>query len=55
MNKRYEESPRFNPTGLATGSIVALIVATVISVVFDIQPAEASNGTNVAHTSVAAR
>jgi len=54
MNKRYEESPRFNATGLATGSILALIVAMAISVFFEIQPVEARPSTTVAHTTASA-
>jgi len=50
MNHRYHQSPRFNTTGLATGSILALIVAMAISVAFDIQPADASPHTAAAHT-----
>ena len=52
MNKLYEQSPRFNATGLATGSILALIVAMALSLAFDIQPVEARATTHVAHTSV---
>ena len=56
MNNRYEQLPRFNPaTGLATGSILALVVAMAVSLVFDIQPAEAKSNTKVAHTTIAAR
>lgn len=55
MNKRYEQSPRFNAAGLATGSILALVVAMVLSLVFDIQTVEAKTGTQVAHTNIAAR
>ena len=49
MNSGYEHSSRFNVAGLATGSILALIVAMAISVAFDVQPADASTGTKVAH------
>jgi hypothetical protein len=31
MNKSYEQSPRFNAAGVATGSILALIVTMAIS------------------------
>jgi hypothetical protein len=31
MNKPYEQSPRFNAAGLATGSILAMIVAMAVS------------------------
>ena len=50
MNHRYHQSPRFNAIGLASGSILALIVAMAISVAFDIQPADASPHTAAAHT-----
>jgi hypothetical protein len=40
MGKRYEEHTAFNVAGLATGSILALIVAMAISIAFDIQPAD---------------
>jgi hypothetical protein len=49
MTKGYEHSARFNVASLATGSILALIVAMAISVVFDSQPAEASTGPKVPH------
>jgi hypothetical protein len=50
MNKNgYEHSPRFSAVGVATGSILALIVAMALSVFLDNQPAEASTGTKVAH------
>lgn len=55
MNRRYDQSPRFNPAGLATGSILATIVAMAISLVFDIQPADAKARTTVAHVHTAAR
>ena len=45
MDKRDEQSPQFNPTGLTIGSILALTVAMVISLVLDIQPSEAEAGT----------
>jgi len=55
MSRRYE-LPRFNPgTGLATGSILALVVAMALSLVFDIQPAEAKSNTKTAHTAITAR
>jgi hypothetical protein len=47
MNNRYQ-SPRLNATGLAIGSILALIVAMAISVAFDIQPVETSVDTTSA-------
>jgi hypothetical protein len=49
MNRSYEHSPRFDVAGLATGSILALIVAMAISAAFNIQPADPSTGTTVAH------
>jgi hypothetical protein len=48
-----KERNRFNATGLATGSILALIVAMAISVVFDLQPAEARAQTTAVHTASA--
>jgi hypothetical protein len=42
MKRKHDDPPRFNPAGLATGCILALIIAMAISVAFDIQPAEAS-------------
>ena len=50
MSKSHEYSSRFSATGLATGSILALIVAMAISVFFDIQPAQASITTKMAHS-----
>jgi len=50
MNQRYEDSPRFHATGLATGSILALIVAMAISVAFDVQPADAQARVTAAHS-----
>jgi hypothetical protein len=55
MNKPYQQSPRFNATSVATGSILALIVAMAISVVFDIQPVDAKSSPHLALTSVTAR
>jgi len=55
MKSRYEQSPRFNAVGLATGSILALMAALGISLVFDVQPADAKTSTQVAHTAIAAR
>jgi hypothetical protein len=54
-NRYYEQSPRFNAAGLATGLILALIVGMAISVVFDVQPAEAKSNTAAAHMVVTAR
>jgi hypothetical protein len=48
MNIQYKPSPRFSATGLATGSILALIVAMAISVFLDFQPSG-----NSAHTAAA--
>jgi len=53
--KNTDRESCFNPIGLAAGSILALIVAMAISLVFDVQPAEASSGTKVARTNVTAR
>jgi hypothetical protein len=51
MNKNgHEHLPRFSAVGVATASILALIVAMALSVVFDSQPAEASTATKLAHT-----
>jgi hypothetical protein len=57
MNTRYDQSSRsrFSAIGVTTGSILALIVAMAISVVFDIQPADAKTRNQVAHTNVIAR
>jgi hypothetical protein len=50
MNIQYEQSPRLSATGVATGSILALIVAMAISVVLDVPSAESSVRTTAAHT-----
>jgi putative flippase GtrA len=51
MNKNgHEHLPRFSAVGVTTASILALIVAMALSVVFDIQPTEASTATKMAHT-----
>jgi len=50
MNIQYGQSPRFSATSIATGLILALIVAMGLSVVFDVQPAGASARTTAAHT-----
>jgi len=55
MKNAYRESSRFNPIGLVIGSILALIVAMAISLVFDVQPAEASTVTKVARSNITAR
>ena len=49
MNKSHKYSSSFSATGLATGSILALIVAMAISVFFDVQPVQASTTTKMAH------
>jgi len=49
MSKNYDHLPRFSTAGLATGCILTLIAAMAISVFFDIQPAEASTTTKMAH------
>jgi hypothetical protein len=51
MNIQYGQPPRFSATGVvATGSILALIVAMGLSVVLDVPSAEASAHTTAAHT-----
>jgi len=50
MNLQYGPSPRFSATGVATGLILALIVAMGLSVVLDVPSAEASARTIAAHT-----
>jgi len=50
MNHHYKQSPRFSAAGLATGLILVLIVAMGISVVLDVQPAEASVRSAATHT-----
>jgi hypothetical protein len=51
MNNRYQHPLRHsNVVGLATGSILALIVAMAISLFFDVQPANASVRATAAHT-----
>ena len=47
---KMNEQNHFNITGLASGSILALIVAMAISLVFDLQPAEARARTTAVHT-----
>jgi hypothetical protein len=50
MNKNgHEHSPRFSAVGVATATILALILAMALSVVFDSPPADASTGTKMAH------
>jgi hypothetical protein len=50
MNHRYHQLPRSNAAGLATGSILALIVAMAISLLFNVQPANAFVRATAAHT-----
>jgi hypothetical protein len=50
MSNLYDQSPRFSATGVTTGSILALIVAMGISLLFDVQPADTSPRTAVVHT-----
>ena len=50
MNIQYGQSPRFSATSIATGLILALIVAMGISAVLDVPPTEASARTTAAHT-----
>lgn len=54
MNQRTRESPRFSATGLATGSILATVVAMAVSLVFDIQPADTEAATHTADSNVTA-
>jgi hypothetical protein len=54
MKSRYEQSLRFNAVGLATGSILALIVAMFISFVFDVVPSDAAVATTDASAIVSA-
>jgi hypothetical protein len=42
MKNHYEQAPRFSATGLTTGTILALIVAMGVSLLFDHQAADAS-------------
>jgi hypothetical protein len=53
MNRHYEEPEHFDPSALAAGSVLALVIAMTISLGFDIQPpiesaASASAGDAVA-------
>jgi hypothetical protein len=50
LNNHYEQSPSFSATSVATGSILALIVAMAISVLVDVRPADASVHVTDAHT-----
>ena len=54
MNKHFEKPTRFHAAGLATGLILALIVAMAISLIFDVQPAEASAVNKVAQKAAVA-
>jgi len=47
MSMHFDESPRFSPTGIITGSILALALAMILSLVFGIHPAEAKPGAKV--------
>jgi hypothetical protein len=49
MNIQYKPSSRFSATGVATASILALIVAMGLSLLFDVQPSESSAHTVSAH------
>ena len=55
MIKRYDHSPRCSATGVTTASILALIVAMAISVMFDVQPADASVKSAHARTTASSR
>jgi hypothetical protein len=55
MNKRYDQLTRFDVAGLVTGTILALIAAMTISIVFDVQPADASVRSTAARTATSAR
>ena len=50
MSIQYKQSHRFSATGVATGSILGLIVAMGLSVVLDVPSAEASARTIAART-----
>jgi hypothetical protein len=53
MNKNYNHLPRLDAGGLATGSILALIVAMAISLTLDIRPTLASTTTKAAQNASA--
>jgi hypothetical protein len=53
MNKNYDHVPRLDAAGLATGSILALIVAMAISFTLEIQPTGASTTTKAAQSTSA--
>ena len=55
MNKNFDQALRFTPAGLTIGSILAVIVAMGLSLVFDVQPVEAKTATQVAHSQSAKR
>ena len=55
MNRNYDRSPRFNAAGLATGCILALVVAMALAVFLDLQPTEASTPTSSAFAGSGAR
>ena len=50
VNKHYDQFLCFSATGVSIGSILALIVALAISLVFDVEPADASTGAKRAST-----
>ena len=52
MKNPYDESPRVSVAAMATLTILALIVAMTITIVFDIQPVEAAEHAGTAHTSM---
>jgi hypothetical protein len=47
--QQFGQSPRFSATGVATGSILAIIVAMAISVAVDVQPSNDAAHTAQAH------
>jgi len=49
MNKNFDQAPRFTPAGLTIGSILAVIVAMGLSVLFDAQPVQVKAPSTVAH------
>ena len=50
MNKRYDQFFCISGAGVTIGSILALIVAMAISLVLDVEPADASSGAKRAST-----
>ena len=57
MNKHFEQLPRFSfsAVGIATGSILVLIVAMAVSLIVDVPPSQAKTATNVARATTTAR